>query len=131
MAKHFDPEIGRATRWKKGQPSPNPSGRRSCVVISEALRAKLAEVKEGDPQRRTYAEILAASLVETACSRGSSSVAAANQILDRLEGRARQQIEVASITRELRDRSDEDLQYFLDHDHWPEEERSEPGALTN
>jgi hypothetical protein len=25
--KQFDPEIGQATRWKKGQRSPNPGGR--------------------------------------------------------------------------------------------------------
>ena len=131
MAKTFDPAIGARTRWQKGQPSPNPGGRPKSRLISEALRVKLAETKPDDPQQRTYAEIVAASLVESACSRGSSAVAAANEIIDRLEGRARQQIEVADITRQLRDKSDYELQFYLDHGCWPEEEGSETPGRTN
>ncbi|HTM39208.1 MAG TPA: DUF5681 domain-containing protein [Terriglobales bacterium] len=123
--KTFDPEIGRATRWQKGMSSPNPSGRPKSRLISEALRVKLAEVKPDDPKGRTYAEVVADSLVETACSRGHSIVAAANEIIDRLEGRARQQIEFADITKELRERSDADLMFWMEHHRWPEEEEAD------
>jgi hypothetical protein len=130
MARNFDPEIGRATRWQKGMNSPNPSGRPKIRLISEALRIKLAEVKPDDPQGRTYAELVAASLVETASSRGCrTSVAAANEIIDRLEGRARQQIEVADVTRQLQDKSDYELQFYLDHGFWPDEQ--EAGATEH
>jgi hypothetical protein len=97
--------------------------------VSEALRIKLAEIKADDPQERTFAEIVAANLVETACSRGGRvSVAAATEIIDRLEGRPRQQIEVADITRQLRDKSDFELQFYLDHGCWPEEQEANAPA---
>ena len=131
MTKNFDPEIGLATRWKKGQPSPNPSGRPKSRLVSEALRVRLAEIKAGDPQGRTYAEIVAHNLVEIACSKGPSAVSASNEIADRLEGRARQQIEVADVTQQLRDKSDYELQFYLDHGRWPEEENSETPDRTH
>jgi len=130
MAKNFDPEIGRATRWQKGMSSPNPSGRPIIRLISGALRVKLAEVKPDDPQGRTYAEILAQHLVEIGVCRSPTAVAALNLIVDRLEGRARQQIEVADIKQQLRDRSD-DERFHLEHGHWPEEESAETPGRTN
>jgi hypothetical protein len=54
----FDPSIGAGTRWKKGQPSPNPGGRPRTRLLSEALRTRLAEVKPDDPAGRTYAEVV-------------------------------------------------------------------------
>jgi hypothetical protein len=50
MAIVFDPSIGLPTRWQKGK-SGNPGGRPKSRTISEALREKLAEIKEDDPQR--------------------------------------------------------------------------------
>jgi len=91
----FDPSIGKATQWRKGQPSPNPGGRPKARLLSEALRSRLAEVKPDDPLGRTFAEIVAANLVEIASSEGPGAVHAAAEIADRIEGRARQQIEVA------------------------------------
>jgi len=125
MTKTFDPEIGRATRWQKGMSSPHPSGRPKVRLISEALRIKLAEIKADDPQQRTYAEIIAAKLIETASSPGHRIVAAVSEIIDRLEGRAHQSIAVADITQQLRDRSDDDLRFYLAHGHRPEDEGSE------
>jgi hypothetical protein len=46
----FDPDIGKATRWKKGQASPNPGGRPKSRLLSEALRTRLAEVKRATQQ---------------------------------------------------------------------------------
>jgi len=103
----FDPEIGKATRWRKGQPSPNPGGRAKSRLLSEALRDRLAEVKQGDPTGRTYAEVVAENLIDIACGEGPGAVHAANEIADRIEGRPRQSIEVADITAEIRNKSEE------------------------
>jgi hypothetical protein len=54
----FDPSVGRATQWKKGQ-SGNVGGRPKSRLLSEALRNRLAEVKPDDPAGRTYAEVVA------------------------------------------------------------------------
>jgi Family of unknown function (DUF5681) len=115
----FDPNIGVATRWKKGHPSPNPGGRPKSRLLSEALRTRLAEVKPGDPVGRTYAEVVAENLIEIACSEGPGAVHAASEIADRIEGRSRQSIEVADITADLRSRSDDELQFHLQNDRWP------------
>ena len=118
----FDPSIGRATQWKKGRPSPNPGGRPKSRLLSEALRSRLAEVKPDDPAGRTFAEVVAANLIEIACTEGPGAVHAASEIADRLEGRARQQVEIADITAELRNKSDFELQFFLDNNRWPSDE---------
>ena len=118
----FDPSIGAATRWKKGRPSPNPGGRPKSRVLSEALCTRLAEVKPGDPAGRTFAEVVAENLIEIACSEGPGAVHAASEIADRLEGRSRQQVEFADITAELRNKSDEELRFHLQHDRWPTDE---------
>lgn len=122
MARNFDPKIGVATRWRKGQPSPNPGGRPKSRLLSEALRTRLAEVKLGDPQQRTYAELIAESLIDVACSGGPGSVAAANEIADRLEGRSPQHIAISDFTAELHTKSDEELRFHLQHDRWPTDE---------
>jgi Family of unknown function (DUF5681) len=121
MGKSFDAEIGAATRWRKGQPSPNPGGRPKSRLLSNALTAKLAEVKPDDAEGRTYAQVIAANLVELAAGKSRSAVVAAAQILDRIEGKPTQQLHVADITSDLASRSDEELQYYLDHGCWPED----------
>ena len=117
----FDPNIGAATQYRKGQ-SGNPGGRPKSRILSEALRTQLAEVKPGDPAGRTYAEVVAANLIQIACSEGPGAVHAANEIADRIEGRPRQSIEVADITAEIRNKPDEELQFFLDNSRWPSDE---------
>jgi hypothetical protein len=118
----FDPLIGRRTQWRKGMPSPNPGGRPRSRLLSDALRTRLAEEKSDDPSGRTYAEVVAENLVEIACSEGPGAVHAASEIADRLEGRSRQSIEFADITADLRNRSDEELRFHLEHDRWPTDE---------
>jgi hypothetical protein len=90
-------------------------------VLSEALRNRLAEVRPDDPEHRTWAEAIAENLVRIACSQGPGAVQAANEIADRMEGRSCQSIEVADITREIREKSDEELRFYLQHDRWPDE----------
>jgi hypothetical protein len=117
----FDPDIGKSTRWKKGQ-SGNAGGRPKSRLLSEALRTRLAQIVEGDPSGRTFAEAIADNLVQIACSEGPGAVHAAGEIADRIEGRARQQVEFADITAELRNKSDEELLFHLEHGRWPSTE---------
>jgi hypothetical protein len=114
----FDPSIGKATQFRKGQ-SGNAGGRPKSRVLSEALRARLAEVKQDDSEKRTWAEIIATNLIEIASSKSPSAVSAANEISDRIEGRSRQSIEVSDVMADLRSRSDEELRFHLQHDRWP------------
>ena len=117
----FDPSIGVGTRFKKGS-SGNPGGRPRSRLLSEALRTRMAEVKPDDPAGRTYAEVVAENLIEIACTEGPGVVYAASEIADRLEGRSRQQLEFADITAELRNKSDEELRFHLEHGRWPSDE---------
>jgi len=50
------------------------------------------------------------------------SVQLCSEIADRLEGRSRQQIEVADFTADLRHRSDAELQFYLHNNRWPSDE---------
>lgn len=118
----FDPGIGKATQWRKGRPSPNPGGRPKSRLLSEALRARLGEVKPDDPTGRTFAEIVAENLINIACKQGPGAVAAINEIGDRLEGRPTQAVQISDLTREIREKSDEELQFYLDNNRWPSDE---------
>jgi hypothetical protein len=92
----------------------------------------LAEVKPGDPEGRAFAEIVAQNLIQIACSEVRGAVHAAAEIGDRIEGRSRQSIEVADITSEIRNKSDEELLFYLDNNRWPSDEEkallSAPGS---
>jgi len=114
----FDPDIGKATRWRKGQPSPNPGGRPRSRLLSEALRHRLSQMID-DTTGRTFAEAIADNLVRIACSEGPSAVHAANEIADRIEGRAPQSIQISDLAADLQSRSDEELEFHLQHGRWP------------
>src|SRR5215831_498233 len=101
MTNNFDPEIGHSTRWKKGQPSPNPYGRPPTRGLIAALRLKIAEIA---PDGRSIEEHLIDVLLQEAF-RGKHRLPAVELIFDRLEGRPGQRLEVADITRELREKS--------------------------
>lgn len=86
MSKIFDPEIGRATRWTKGQASPNPGGRPSKTPLSDAYRRLLEKPYPGDQRNRSYLERIA----EVVCyEAGGGDLAAVREIADRTEGRPR------------------------------------------
>ena len=129
----FDPDIGKATQFRKGQ-SGNAGGRPKSRLLSEALRARLAEVKPDDPERRTWAEIVATNLVEIASSKSPSAVSAANEVCDRIEGRPAQHIQVSDLTADLQSRSDAELEFFLANNRWPTTEEllllAQPAAPT-
>jgi hypothetical protein len=89
-----NPDVGKAYRWKKGQ-SGNPGGRPKSKTLSDAYRNKLEEPVPNDPEKRTWAELIAEAQVRDAV-RGN--VQAAREIADRTEGRARQAIEFEDTT---------------------------------
>lgn len=85
----FDPQIGAATRWRKGQPSPNPGGRPHKTAVTDAIRDQLAQVDVEDGAGRTNAELIAAALIARA---RKGDVRAASEVADRAEGRPSQSL---------------------------------------
>jgi uncharacterized protein DUF5681 len=102
--------------------SGNPKGRPYTKGLLTALRHKVAEIGSDG---RTIEEQLVEVLVQEALN-GQHPLPAVEIIFDRLEGRARQQIEVADVTRELREKSDEELRFYLEHQRWPVEDELLP-----
>jgi hypothetical protein len=94
MSKLFDPEIGKATQWRRGQASPNPGGRPSKTPLVDAYRRLLETPYPGDERGRTYAQRIA----EVVCfEAGGGDLAAVREITDRTEGKARQNVEMNPI----------------------------------
>ena len=89
------PQVGRATQWQPGCPSPNPGGRPKKTPLSDACREVLASPVPGDPEGRTYAEKIAATLAEKAAN---GDIRAAQELADRAEGKARQSVEIENAT---------------------------------
>src|SRR5206468_3719755 len=90
----FDPAIGAATQWRKGQPSPNPGGRPSKTPVTDAYRRLLEMPYPGDQRGRTYAQRIAEIVGFEA---GGGDLAAIREITDRTEGKARQNVEMNPI----------------------------------
>ena len=95
--------------------SGNPHGRPHTRGLIAALRLKLSEIA---PEGRSIEEHLIDVILQEAL-RGKHRLPAVELIFDRLEGRARQMLEVADITREIREKSDEELKFYLEHNRWP------------
>jgi hypothetical protein len=97
--------------------SGNPNGRPRSRGLVSALRSTVSEV--GHDGRSVEQQLVDVLLHEAL--RGRHRLAAVEVIFDRLEGRATQQIQVADVTKALREKSDEELRFHLEHDRWPEE----------
>lgn len=103
-------EIANLRPFKPGQ-SGNPKGRPKAVLLSDAYRRKLSEVNPDDPERRTWAECIAAAQVESA-ARGR--VIAAQEIADRTEGKPQQSISVTITDMIKRAREDHGIDIASD-----------------
>jgi len=88
------PDVGKATRWKKGIPSPNPGGRPRSKTVSAAYRKRLEEDAPEDRQGRTFAEIVADAQIRKAIK---GNTAAAKEVTDRTEGKPQQSLEIGRI----------------------------------
>jgi hypothetical protein len=97
--------------------SGNPSGRPRTRGLLGTLRLRVAEI---GPDGRSLEERLIDVLINEAM-RGRHRLAAVETIFDRLEGRARQHLDVADVTKELREKTDNELRFHLAHDRWPDE----------
>jgi hypothetical protein len=97
--------------------SGNPKGRPHTKGLLTALRNKVAET---GADGRTVEDQLVEVLVQEAL-RGKHRLPAVEAIFDRLEGRSTLRLDVNDVTADLRSRSNEELQFHLDHDRWPEE----------
>jgi hypothetical protein len=119
--------TSKGAKWQKGQ-SGNPSGRPFVMrtLITNALREIL---RETDPEsKKTWAEVIARILIRCVThpdpELDKTRIQALSEVIDRCEGKPKQQVEV-DINADLRERSDEDLKYYLVHGYWPEEEYDE------
>lgn len=93
--KPFDSETARQYGQQPGQPGRNPKGRPpSKKYLSEALREWLAQPSDADPEA-TNADALAAAIGKFALSDKPGAIQAAALIADRVEGKARQQLDVS------------------------------------
>jgi hypothetical protein len=85
---------GHAHRWQKGT-SGNPAGPPKYVTLSQAYREALAKIDPYDPEKRTYAQLIAQRQLQVALGLTTEqSSHSAREIADRTEGRARQPIEL-------------------------------------
>ena len=108
--------------------SGNPNGRPRTRGLVSSLRAKMADIGSDG---RSLEDRLVGVLVQEAL-KGRQRLAAVEVIFDRLEGRASQHIQIADVTKELRQKSDDELRFHLEHDRWPEEnELPESGGRQN
>jgi Family of unknown function (DUF5681) len=90
MNQDFDPTIGKATRWQKGQPSPNPAGRPKQTKLTAAFREVLAEPFPGG-RGLTYAQVIARRVASDAAK---GNLMAVKEIADRTEGKVRAESEL-------------------------------------
>jgi hypothetical protein len=97
--------------------SGNPSGRPRTRGLLGTLRLRVAEI---GPDGRTLEEKLISVLLQEALH-GRHRLAAVEVIFDRLEGRARQHLDVADVTKELKEKTDNELRFHLANDRWPDE----------
>jgi hypothetical protein len=79
----------------------------------------LGQIKEDDPEQRSWAEIIATNLIEIAASKSPSAIAAANEVSDRAEGRPAQHVQISDFASDLQSRSDEELRFHLSNGRWP------------
>ncbi len=85
----FAPGNRIGNRFQKGETG-NPTGRPRATLLSEALRAQLAETLPA-ANEYTVAEAVARSLIREALK---GDVSAAREIADRTEGRAKQSVDL-------------------------------------
>jgi hypothetical protein len=82
--------TGKPHRFKKGQ-SGNVSGRPKYKCLSNAYKYQLEQPVPGDPEGRTWGELLAEGMTRAAVK---GNVQAARELAERTEGKASQHLEI-------------------------------------
>jgi hypothetical protein len=103
-------------KFKPGE-SGNPAGRPRTRGLVAALRSAVAETI---PDGRTIEQAIADELVNEAL-RGRRRLPAIAEIFDRLEGKAKQSVDL-DVKERWPGRSIEELDYFALKGRWPEKE---------
>ena len=88
-----NPDVGRASRWKPGCPSPNPGGRPKKTPLTDLLREACDNPIEA---REIIGGILSAAKRKSAKS-ASATVSAFREIADRVDGPVVQRVESANL----------------------------------
>jgi Family of unknown function (DUF5681) len=95
--------VHNPTAWRKGV-CQNPRGRRAGQSLTDVLQARIKlvprESKTGVKDRRTSLERVADALIAKAVD---GHIPAISEIFDRLEGRPRQSVSIASESASLRE----------------------------
>jgi predicted transcriptional regulator len=105
----MDEHVGRGvppkeTQFKPGQ-SGNPGGRPRTSVLSAAIRRKLAEIDETDPQQRTFGQIIAEKAIDDAINGDARQRNEARRFLaDRAEGKPHQSVSLSTDRRDMIER---------------------------
>jgi len=104
----------RPYRYKRGQ-SGNPAGRPPVKGLLLALKAAVSQtLKDG----RTVEQAVADELVYQAL-KGRRRLQAISELFDRLEGKARMQLDLNDVTRELEGKTDAELLFYAEKGSWP------------
>lgn len=104
--------------------SGNPKGRPRTKGLLNALRAKVAET--ADDGRTIEANLVDALITEAL--KGNSRLAAIQTVFDRLEGRPKQQVDFNDITKALAGRSNEELEFYAIHGHFPSDDTKDQSS---
>ena len=88
----LDPSIGKATQIQPGEVR-NPGGRPKSTPITDAYLALLIKKFPGDPQGRTYAQLLAEGQLKEGIK---GKTPAAKEITDRTEGPVVHAVEIGN-----------------------------------
>lgn len=85
--------------WKEGDPSPNPNGRPKgsrnlSTILREMLEEEIEVTVDGKKERKQFQEVIIRKLLKKA---NDGEIRAITEIFDRVEGKAKQSIEVGNI----------------------------------
>jgi hypothetical protein len=111
-----NPEKIREFQFKPGQ-SGNPGGRPKKTPVTDAYGQWLNQPSDSHPDL-TWAQLIALQQVKKACDGDTN---AAKEITDRVEGKAKQSIEVKDVTDEFSGKSTAELEFYAANGQWPTE----------
>jgi hypothetical protein len=96
--------------WPKGV-SGNPAGRpKGQPMITPRIKRKLGEVCDSDPQKRIWAEVVVERLLQLVCKGNPQAI---REVLERLEGKVRHEVQIDVSLDRIRQMSDDELEQAI------------------